>query len=135
MKDLYRNKLKGRIGLAMAIKYFTFNGYTVSIPINDTQWYDLIVEKDNILHTVQCKCTTTKSKTISMITIGGRNKDNSEKDNILNHPCDYIFATDTIKAWLIPVDDIRKSQIKKSFNLYDRQTHQGLNTFKYLVDV
>lgn len=26
----------GRIGLSMAINYFTVNGYTVSIPINDT---------------------------------------------------------------------------------------------------
>lgn len=30
----------------MAINYFTINGYTVSLPLNDTQWYDLVVEKD-----------------------------------------------------------------------------------------
>ena len=32
----------------MAINYFTIKGYTISLPINDTQWYDLIIEKDGI---------------------------------------------------------------------------------------
>lgn len=27
----------GRIGLSMAINYFTINGYTISLPLNDTQ--------------------------------------------------------------------------------------------------
>lgn len=31
------NKLLGRIGLSMAINYFVLNGYTVSLPLNDTQ--------------------------------------------------------------------------------------------------
>ena len=31
------NKQLGRIGLSMAINYFTINGYTVSLPLNDTQ--------------------------------------------------------------------------------------------------
>lgn len=36
----------------MAINYFTVNGYTISLPINDTQWYDLIIEKNGIFETV-----------------------------------------------------------------------------------
>lgn len=42
------NKDKGRAGLSMAIAYFGCNGYTISVPLNDTQWYDLIIEKDGI---------------------------------------------------------------------------------------
>ena len=49
------NAQVGRIGLSMAINYFTINGYTVSLPLNDTQWYDLIVEKDGKFYSVQCK--------------------------------------------------------------------------------
>ena len=41
------NKEKGNTGLGIAIAYYTSNGYIVSIPLNDTQDYDLIVEKDN----------------------------------------------------------------------------------------
>lgn len=50
--QLLNNKDKGRAGLSLAITYFGSNGYTVSLPINDTQWYDLVVEKDGIFQTV-----------------------------------------------------------------------------------
>ena len=43
------NKEKGNSGLGIAIAYYSTNGYIVSIPLNDTQNYDLVVEKDNIL--------------------------------------------------------------------------------------
>lgn len=39
------NKEKGNSGLTMAIAYFSTSGYTVSIPLNDTQDYDLVAEK------------------------------------------------------------------------------------------
>ena len=65
------NKQKGRAGLSLAIAYFGCNGYTVSLPINDTQWYDLIVEKDGIIQTVQCKFTNSKNKEINLKSNGG----------------------------------------------------------------
>lgn len=39
------NKEKGRASLGIAIAYFSTNAYTVPIPLNDTQDYDLIIEK------------------------------------------------------------------------------------------
>lgn len=60
------NSYLGRIGLSKCIDYYTVLGYTVSIPLNDTQWYDLIVEKDGVFKTVQCKATNTKSNTIKL---------------------------------------------------------------------
>lgn len=56
------NKQKGNTSLGIAIAYFTSNGYTVSIPLNDTQDYDLIVEKNSILKTVQVKSSGCKNK-------------------------------------------------------------------------
>ena len=32
--------------MALGIAYFGANGYTVSIPLNDTQWYDFVIEKE-----------------------------------------------------------------------------------------
>lgn len=55
------NKEKGNTGLGIAIAYYSSNGYTVSIPLNDTQDYDLIVEKNNILKRVQVKTTGCKT--------------------------------------------------------------------------
>lgn len=43
------NKEKGNAGLGIAIAYYSANGYTVSIPLNDTQDYDLMVDKNNVL--------------------------------------------------------------------------------------
>ena len=51
------NKEKGNSGLGMAIAYFSTNGYVVSIPLNDTQDYDLVVEKENKIQRVQVKST------------------------------------------------------------------------------
>ena len=52
---LENRKDKGRAGLSVAIAYFGCNGYTVSTPLNDTQKYDLVIEKDGIFQSVQCK--------------------------------------------------------------------------------
>lgn len=51
------NKEKGNSGLGAAIQYYSFQGCTVSIPLNDTQDYDLIVEKEGELKKVQVKAT------------------------------------------------------------------------------
>lgn len=57
---LNTNKEKGNAGLSMAIAYFGANGYAVSLPLNDTQDYDLIVDDGNELYKVQAKCTDHK---------------------------------------------------------------------------
>jgi len=55
------NKEKGNTSLGMAIAYFTSQGYTVSIPLNDTQDYDLVIKKDKLLQTVQVKSSGCKT--------------------------------------------------------------------------
>ena len=60
--DFKTNKEKGNTGLGIAIAYYSMNGYTVSIPLNDTQDYDLIVDKNNILKKVQVKATSCKTR-------------------------------------------------------------------------
>jgi len=49
------SKDQGNIGVSNAITYFTSMCYTVSIPLNDSQDYDLVVDIENILHKVQVK--------------------------------------------------------------------------------
>lgn len=44
------NKEKGNSGLGMEIAYFSSNGYVVSIPLNDTQDYDLVIEKEDTIN-------------------------------------------------------------------------------------
>lgn len=129
------NKQLGRIGLSMAINYFTINGYTVSLPINDTQWYDLIVEKDGIFETVQCKCTDREDNRIDLRSTGGTN--GKVYDVVMNHKeLTYLFCVNNQrKCFLIPLKDIIEKEVKNSITLrYNPNPNgQGFNTYIYLV--
>ena len=66
----YKNsKKKGDAGVGVAIAYYTKLGNTVSIPITDSQDYDLIIENDKGLQKVQVK--TTKSGNVGLRVLGG----------------------------------------------------------------
>lgn len=48
------SKQKGSHGVGMAVAYFTSVGLVVSLPINDSQNYDLVID-DGVLKKVQVK--------------------------------------------------------------------------------
>lgn len=133
--QLDNNKIKGRFGLAMAIAYFTSEGYTVSTPLNDTQWYDLIIERNGEFKTVQCKCTGSKDNTISLKSMGGTK--GSVYDSVLNHSgLDYLFCVDIVgNMYVIPMSDIIQSGNTKSIVLRTEPTknNQGFQTHKFRV--
>jgi hypothetical protein len=52
---------QGTVGLGLAIGYFTRKGYVVSLPLNDNQGYDLIID-DGQLNRVQVKTTRARTK-------------------------------------------------------------------------
>lgn len=125
----------GRTGLSMAINYFTIKGYTISLPINDTQWYDLIVEKDGIFETVQCKATETKGNCIDFRSTGGAK--GIEYDNIHNHPeLNYLFCVDkNLNMWLIPIEDLKNVKNTIILRTEPNKNGQGFQTYKYLVNI
>lgn len=132
---LDNNKNKGRFGLAMAIAYFTSEGYTISTPLNDTQWYDLIIEKDGKFATVQCKCTGSQDSTINLRSTGGTK--GTAYDNVLNHlQLDYLFCADTQgNMYVIPMSELRASGNTKQITLRTEPTknNQGFQTHKFRV--
>ena len=125
------NKDKGRAGLSMAIAYFGSNGYCVNIPLNDTQWYDLVIEKDGVFQTVQCKATGSAENSIDFRSTGGTN--GKTYDNIKNHPLDYLFCLDKEQnMYVIPAKELPNS---KSITLRTapNKNNQGFNTYQYIV--
>ena len=103
------NKEKGNSGLGMAIAYFSTKGYTVSIPLNDTQDYDLIIEKDNKLETIQVKSTGCRTKNgtyqVALKSCGGT-KGKTYKTVIDTH-VDKLFIINSDKEmYLIPLEKI-----------------------------
>ena len=81
----------------------------VSLPLNDTQSYDLIVEKDNIVSRVQVKTTryseTPNTYTVQLKSAGGTaNKQVRPFDNTKS---ELLFVlTGNNKTYLIPTKDI-----------------------------
>ena len=111
-------KAKGSIGLGMAIAYFTRMGFTVSIPLNDSQDYDLVVEVDGCLKRVQVKTTDqkivgkTKIKyTLNLRVLGGNSKRNYIHKMNSDVKYDLLFAvTGDGKSYLIPKNEITSEE-------------------------
>ena len=128
------NKDKGRAGLSLGIAYFGSNGYTINMPLNDTQWYDFVIEKDGKFQTVQCKATGSKDNSIALKSFGGTN--GGAYDSVLNHPLDILFCIDKDKhMYVIPIDDLRSAGNTRTITLKTEpnSNNQGFNTYKYLV--
>ena len=131
MNEINRKQI-GRIGLSMAINYFTLQGYTVSLPMNDTQWYDIVIEKDGKFETVQCKATQTEENIIDFRSTGGTN--GKVYDNLLNHSeLDYLFCVNkNLDMWLIPIKDITTTR-QITLRTEPNKNNQGFQTYKYRV--
>lgn len=114
--DMFKNTNKqGNWGLGAAIAYFTEKGYTVCVPLTDSQEYDLIVDIDNKIYRVQVKSTTYKGKKgsykISLTTKGGNRSFNTIK-HFNGELVDYIFAiTKDGDKYFIPTSCATKSTI------------------------
>ena len=130
--DEVNRKQIGRIGLSMAINYFTLQGYTVSLPMNDTQWYDIVIEKNGKFETVQCKATQTKDNRIDFRSTGGTKGE--VYDNLLNHSeLDYLFCVNKdLDMWLIPIKDITTTR-QITLRTEPNKNNQGFQTYKYRV--
>ena len=122
------NKNIGNSSLGMAIAYFTNHNYTVSIPLNDTQDYDLIVEKNGIPSKIQVKGTSFKTKydvfQVALKSSGG-SKGKIYK-TVIDTNIDYLFVvTKDLKMYLIP-----KNMLSNKYTL-------NLNNYfnKYLVEL
>lgn len=114
------NKEKGNAGLGIAIAYYSTNGYTVSIPLNDTQDYDLIVDKNNVLKKVQVKATSCKTKynkyQVALKSCGGTKGETYK--TIIDTKIDEVFiVTDTMEMFIIPIKEIKN---KTTLNLCEK---------------
>ena len=114
------NKEKGNAGLAMGIAYFGSNGYTVSLPLNDTQDYDLIVDKDNKLKKVQVKSTACKTKygnyQVALKSCGGT-KGKTYKILIDTNVDELFILTEDLNMYIVPIEEINN---KTTLNICEK---------------
>lgn len=125
---------KGNIALGQAIAYFTKQGYIISLPLNDSQWYDLIIEKNNIFQTVQVKyCGQELREKVfkcKLILTSGTSRKDVYK--IKETPVDLLFASCANgDNYLIPVKDFDNANM---ITLSKEPLLRGFDTSKYFLD-
>ena len=121
--------MQGNLGLGKAIEYFTSHSIPVSIPLNDTQKYDLIADFDGKLQRVSVKTTRAtdngKSVSVQLRNTGGSSGNNKIRP-FDKTSCDYIFVyTINEEYYLIPSDIINATN---SINV-------GPKYYDYLVEI
>jgi hypothetical protein len=105
-------KDKGNIALGNCIQYLANNGFTVLIPLNDAQDYDLAFDNADKICTIQCKYTSQKYSSgnyfFKLYVRGHKNKDGVSYEKYPDYDkIDYYFVTTgDNKSYLIPTNEI-----------------------------
>lgn len=119
LKDHKNPKVKGTVGVGHAIGYFTRKGIVVSIPLNDSQPYDLIIDMEGELKKVQVKTSTSDS--IALRTMGGNQSYHTAK--MFDHKSsDFVYGLlDSGESWLVPTNAFtNKTALKLTDKKYDQ---------------
>ncbi|PTR88676.1 group I intron-associated PD-(D/E)XK endonuclease [Bacillus anthracis] len=92
--NVSKTKEQGNMGVGMAIAYFTLKSYTVSVPLTDSQEYDLVVDIEGSLKKVQVKTSNRKTTNggyeVSLRSSGG-NKTSHTYKKFDTSEVDYVF--------------------------------------------
>jgi len=114
-------KVQSNVGLGQAISYFTSLGYSVSIPLTESQRYDLIVDDGDKLNRVEVKTTKTLDDTISLRTKGGNQSWGGEVSRISSKDCEYVFCYSLLskKMYLFPSTILEGRATVKLCEKYD----------------
>lgn len=127
---------KGNIALGKAISYFVENQYVVSLPLNDTQYYDLIIEKNGYIQTVQVKFCGATSKTggyiCSLRTISGSTRQKSYTVTESNVHLLFCYCNNG-DSYLIPKEDLKNINTITLFNCPQKNKQCLLDTYLYLL--
>lgn len=133
------NKQRGNAGLSYAIAYFGCNGYTVSVPLNDTQDYDLIVDDGTSIKKVQVKATSQMKGgeyVVSLKSCGGTK--GAIYKTVKDTNIDLLFVLCANKdAYLIPKEAITQcsSLTLKSNATHKTNQHEVFDASLYRVSI
>lgn len=109
------SKKQGDMGMCYAIAYYSKLGWTISIPVTDSQDYDLIVDTGTKLLKVQV--SEHGIYIVSLRTCGG-NKSGHTAKTFDNNQSDLLFVlTDNGDCYSIPRDAITS---KNTINLGEK---------------
>lgn len=119
------SKQQGDVGVAMAIAYYTKEGFGVSVPLTDNLRYDLIVDDGGKLLRVQVKSTRFQRNNryvVQLATSGGNQSWSKESKRISALESDevfiYAFSGEMWKIPTIMLDGFSASNLGPSKDQY-----------------
>lgn len=109
--------------MGAAIAFFTAKGETVSIPLTDSQHYDLVVDRNDELLKVQVKTSGYKrrdsSYTVMLETAGGNRSGTAKRRPFDSKKVDLLFILcENGDEYLIPSKEITNTKTITVGNLY-----------------
>lgn len=123
---------RGDAGVGLAIAYFATRGYTVSIPLTDSQDYDLVADIDGTLSRVQVRTVScldhTRKYQVNLVVKGG-NRSGTGKIKVFDQTRVelLIVCTDDGSMYCIPSSEIKGKttlsvggQLRKEFLVSNR---------------
>ena len=122
--DDIANNSRGDKGLSIAILYYVSRGYNISIPFNDSQDYDLVIDGPEGLQKVQIKTTIHKNASkgyyvAALQPCGSKKKVSENSYNTL-----FVF-TGNRQVYIIPKKDIghlgEKLVLSKKYEKYRKE--------------
>lgn len=109
---MYKNSKKlGDVGMGQAVAHFTKLGYTVLLPISDSEDYDMVVDMGGSLKKVQVKTgnsfSADNTPIISLRTLGGNQSWSGKVKCVIDTDIDFLFCYHLVAgAYLIPKSDL-----------------------------
>jgi hypothetical protein len=129
----YRNsKKQGDVGLVLAIAWFETHDYSVSIPLTDSQDYDLVADMDGCLKKVQVRTSyhqklNNSDYTVNLRVMGGNRSGKDSRKDFIDTNMDYLFVIlDNGAKYLIPREAVNN---RKAITFYEASPYQ-----KYRVE-
>lgn len=116
LKSLQNSRKQGDAGLGLAVGWFCAAGYTVAIPLTDSQPFDLVIEDlGGKLRRVQVKTATQQrsgSFVVELRTKGG-NKSGTGKTRFIDKTRidDLFIVTDCGAFYLIPSENLDATSV------------------------
>jgi hypothetical protein len=120
------SKKQGDVGLGSAIAFLSSMGYTICIPLTDSQDYDLVVEIEDVLYKLQVKTTRYKPKgknvyQAGLRTNGGNRSGKGTTKRIDKEKVDYLFiVTGDNGKYFIPTSNVSVSNCINLGSKYDK---------------
>jgi hypothetical protein len=125
LKAFRNSKKQGDVGLAEACAWFTRNDFHVSIPLTDSNDYDLIVDDDDKLYRVQVRTTYHKTDhdiyKVNLAVSGGNRSGTGKMKYFNPKKIDLLFVlTENRDMYVIPSREIANT---RTLNLGEKYKH------------